>query len=488
MNPMVRAPMPHGSAPSALLLALLVAPAAAQCGYQTILPEAGFADSVAYAVSADGTVVVGSSMFGSAAASTRAFRWTAAQGLQSLPTLGGATSEAFGVSADGAVIVGQADTAARPRQPVIWTAQGTVLDLLASTGLSAVGQAEDASADGSVVVGYWSTGLAGDAFRWTQATGTLSLNLPSSGPFFPRANAVSDDGSAVVGRMGVGGQSRAFRWTAAGGVVDLGAPGSGFGEAYDVSADGEVVVGWADLGLGVAQAFRWTAATGMVPLGAGFGSNSQLRATNSDGSRAVGRISQPLTTAGAWSAATGAVPLDRWFPRGGSALATSENGVVVGYEYYDPFLGSTYAAVWSGSTLGTTYCAAATTNATGCVGRLDVNGSASVAANAMRLDAYALPQNTLAMFIVARATASVPMPGGSEGTLCLGGPIGRYSAPGQAQSTGASGTLGLAVDLSALPTPLGAVAAQPGETWTFQAWHRTAMSSNFSDAVAVTLE
>ena len=64
--------------------------------------------SIAYGVSADGSVVVGYSNTGSA---THAFRWTSAGGMVDIGTLGGANSVANGVSADGSVVVGYSDTA-----------------------------------------------------------------------------------------------------------------------------------------------------------------------------------------------------------------------------------------------------------------------------------------------------------------------------------------------------------------------------------------
>ncbi|MDA1267312.1 MAG: hypothetical protein O2816_19700, partial [Planctomycetota bacterium] len=77
-------------------------------------------------------------------------------------------------------------------------------------------------------------------------------------------------------------------------------------------------------------------------------------------------------------------------------------------------------------------------------------------------------------------------PGGSQGNLCLGGQIARYSQ--QAASTGNLGQLELSVDLFAMPTsPSSAV--QPGETWYFQTWFRDKnpqTTSNFTEAVSVT--
>jgi probable HAF family extracellular repeat protein len=78
--------------------------------------------SLALAVSADGSVVVGWAT--NAAGQKRAFRWTAARGMQDLGTLGGSESEAHGVSADGSVVVGWACNAAGQPRAFRWTASG----------------------------------------------------------------------------------------------------------------------------------------------------------------------------------------------------------------------------------------------------------------------------------------------------------------------------------------------------------------------------
>ena len=57
------------------------------------------------------------------------------------------------------------------------------------------------------------------------------------------------------------GQQRAFRWMSGGGMQDLGSLGGSSSTAYDVSADGSVVVGSSG-----GRAFRWTELGGMEDL------------------------------------------------------------------------------------------------------------------------------------------------------------------------------------------------------------------------------
>jgi hypothetical protein len=78
--------------------------------------------------------------------------------------------------------------------------------------------------------------------------------------------------------------------------------------------------------------------------------------------------------------------------------------------------------------------------------------------------------------------------GGSQGDLCVGGFIGRYSLPGQIKNSGATGSFSLVIDLAAMPQPAGSVAVQAGETWYFQAWYRDAnpmSTSNSTDGVRI---
>jgi len=107
--------------------------------------------SVAYGVSADGSVVVGAS-------NDRAFRWQngVMQDLGTLP--GGEWSIAYGVSADGSVVVGMA-RAAGQRRAFRWTAAGGMEDLNITyasllTPELRLYSAQGISPNGRYIVGY----------------------------------------------------------------------------------------------------------------------------------------------------------------------------------------------------------------------------------------------------------------------------------------------------------------------------------------------
>jgi hypothetical protein len=129
-------------------------------------------------------------------------------------------------------------------------------------------------------------------------------------------------------------------------------------------------------------------------------------------------------------------------------------------------------------------------NSTGLPAVLFASGSSLLMDNDLRVRAQGLPPNAVGYFLASLNTGNVPMAGGSMGTLCLGGNVGRLNGPGQAQSGGACGLFDLTLDLTNMPQPTGFVMVQPGETWSFQCWYRDAnpnVTSNFSDAVSVTL-
>jgi hypothetical protein len=139
--------------------------------------------------------------------------------------------------------------------------------------------------------------------------------------------------------------------------------------------------------------------------------------------------------------------------------------------------------------LGSNYCTA-NPNSSGATGRISAVGSLQVASNNFVLTAEDLPLNSFGFFLTSRTQGFVQLPGGSQGNLCLSGAIGRFVQ--QIQSSGATGSISIVVNLSALPTPTGLVAAQAGEAWHFQAWHRDTAggtpSSNFTNGLRVVFQ
>jgi probable HAF family extracellular repeat protein len=255
--------------------------------------------SDSYAVSADGSTVVGSGLM----------RWTRTGGMQPLPTPPGKQGGfATAVNSDGSVIVGSAGASGQGAEAFEWTEDfgyeflgrlGPASSPFQSSGASGV------SADGAVVVGTSQLPSAplqppGEdrAFRWTPASGMQSLGVLPTGTY-SRAYGVSADGSVVVGTSTVdrGNGSEAFRWTAATGMQGLGDLAGGIvaSEGYAISGDGSTIVGMGFDGV-QSPAVRWTQQTGMVSLGGLPGGNGwgQALAVNGDGSVIVGTASDPL--------------------------------------------------------------------------------------------------------------------------------------------------------------------------------------------------
>src|SRR5205085_2010095 len=95
------------------------------------------------------------------------------------------------------------------------------------------------------------------------------------------AIAVSGDGAVVVGYDSSGSNTAAFIWRSSTGITPLAKlPGWVECDAWDVSTDGKVVVGWASDG----NCVKWTG-TAFSPSIVGAG---QCRATSQDGSVMVG--------------------------------------------------------------------------------------------------------------------------------------------------------------------------------------------------------
>jgi probable HAF family extracellular repeat protein len=235
---------------------------------------------------------------------------------------------------------------------VAWSQSLTWLGILPGYSRS---EAYGVSADGSVVVG-WVSNAAGHwrAFRWVAGVGMQNLGLLSSesGSWNKESEAygVSADGGIVVGwSYNDFGRPRALRWTASS-KQDLGTLAGNSdlysSKAYGVSADGRVVVGWSVNSAGNVRAFRWTADSGLQELGTLGGSVSFATGVSADGRVVVGEAHNGVRGASGsrafrWTASGGMEDLNITYASlltNGSVLlaarAISPNGrYIVGYGY-----------------------------------------------------------------------------------------------------------------------------------------------------------
>ncbi len=218
------------------MLVLGALPVAASAQSFTLIPlPSGETGTRAYGVSADGSVVAGSSA--NAAGLGPGWTWTASGGLnvfgQTEPGLPPDTWAA-GISGDGNTVVGQSGGAqiSDPKLPYIYRGPGTFQTLPLVDPFYTQGRATDASYDGSVVVGYdneVSISEASQAFRWTADGGMQGLGWTRGSHYYSHANAISADGNTVVGSSGGGGDLYAFIWTPQTGIREL--PGERSSEA-----------------------------------------------------------------------------------------------------------------------------------------------------------------------------------------------------------------------------------------------------------------
>ena len=238
----------------------------------TWLGTLGGSNSEAQSVSDDGSVVVGVS--NNSNGSYRAFKWTAANGMQDIGTLGGDESEATGISSDGSIIVGWAYNDSSIYRAFKWTASNGMQDF----GAGDWSKASAVSSDGLVII----VNISPVAYRWTQ-TGGLE-NLGNLGTNSSGANAVSSNGSVIVGySYNASNDPYAFRWVDGIGMEQI---GTFYSFAQGVSGDGSTVTGFETGSAGLYRAFRWTQSVGFEFNIAG--NFSQGNAVSGDGSIIVG--------------------------------------------------------------------------------------------------------------------------------------------------------------------------------------------------------
>lgn len=282
--------MPHWP----LIALLLLLPGSAQAGAMfTVLGIPVVVSPVVVLpldVSADGSAVVGTVDLGDGR--SEAFRWTMAGGMQLLGTLPEhAGSQASAISADGSVVVGT--STGTSSEAFRWEAD-------AMTGLGTPGLAGAVSSDGSVIAGIHAISPVMRSFRWTADEGVIDLGsvLINGSPTDLNASGVSGDGSIVIGSV----YSRflypsSFRWTAEAGVESLRDPSGTISdfEASAISSDGRVVVGSESR----RYAIRWTEADGAVRIGPVEGAGI-AKDVSGDGSIIVGNTDDSVFLPDPW--------------------------------------------------------------------------------------------------------------------------------------------------------------------------------------------
>jgi uncharacterized membrane protein len=207
------------------------------------------------------------------------------------------------------------------------------------------------SDDGSVVAGTMDDGNY-TSFRWTQATGLVSLGRPQigSGGGTP---GISADGTRIA--YSISSLDNSYRtqglWTQGSGWQELMPPAppdgglvdGSYGSMWDLSGDGNTAVGlyWRPGHGNRAHASKWTQATGVVDLGGTVtGQASRANGVNYDGSVIAGWVETPT---GPWRPAAwvngSLVLLSNFSDAGpvflignGEARATNPNGdIIVGF-------------------------------------------------------------------------------------------------------------------------------------------------------------
>jgi probable HAF family extracellular repeat protein len=188
-------------------------------------------------ISADASVIVGGV--------SEAARWTEAGGVETLGDLPGGpiSSLAWGVSADGSVIVGQGNSDAGA-EAFRWTQSAGMVGLGILLGFD-FSRAQDVSADGSVVVGSVGVGTNTNAgaFIWDAVHGMrnlrdvlvddFGLGTSLAGWTLNRAEAISADGQFIVGN-GINPNGNSEAWLAR---IPLARPGDYNGDGKVSAAD-----------------------------------------------------------------------------------------------------------------------------------------------------------------------------------------------------------------------------------------------------------
>jgi uncharacterized membrane protein len=286
--------------------------------------------SSAYAISGDGSVVVG---LGWQGCDARAFRWSESTGMTALAQEGTASARANSISADGTHIGGWEEASGGLRRAVLWDERGDPTFVLRGEPGNAEGGGEvwGMTSDGSTFVGSATSSdpATSGPFVARRGEGVTYLgDIPGTSAFVSGANDISEDGRVIVGfqREGVGPFAAfdATIWTESTGTRRLSEYLADLGVAVPedfqlaavmgVSDDGTVLAGWGYTGF----IFNQQAWVATIP-----GTSACPADLDGDGSVGASDLGALL---GAWGAcASCASDLD-----GDGAVGASDLGLLLG--------------------------------------------------------------------------------------------------------------------------------------------------------------
>ena len=207
-------------------------------------------------ISGDGLTIIGSGQHRSVDNSDAQFIWTQATGIQALDVAEKVTAISF----DGSVLAGETDHATGRNEAFIKSGSTTTrLGFLETPDSGSNSNVGDISRDGSVVVGSSTSAEGGGVYRWTQANGMVALGDALAGS----ASAVSGAGDIIVGAIRGAYPQRGYIWTESTGATSLFDPGPSWHiNVNDISANGTTVVGEMWDSNGYRFGWRWTEAGG----------------------------------------------------------------------------------------------------------------------------------------------------------------------------------------------------------------------------------
>lgn len=254
----------------------------------------------AAAISADASTV-----YANSTGLTTPYRWNNGSS-QNLGVMAGfQRSTAAATDGTGAVAVGTAASGtgtSTTQAPFRWTPSGGYTQLPYLNPLWTWGEATGVSRDGNVVVGTNATSVFGPfrAYRWTAEQGTVPLMTSGMGFTESHAAGISGDGTTVFGSGTFVSEFVAWRWTPATGMVSLGMPdGARVAAAVVSNYDGSTIACWISFTDGPQSVpYLWTNTGGLIPFADFIGSHGLTLPTGYDRISITGISDDGLTYSG----------------------------------------------------------------------------------------------------------------------------------------------------------------------------------------------